>query len=380
MPTLGAQQAEVARGFAHFYNLEFDEAIEVFRAVVANHPENPHHYNYLSQGILYREMHRAGALESELVTGSNPFLRRKMQPSPEDEREFEAAIAKALELSEAVLKENTDDVEALYASGVAYALRSNYNFLVRKQHISSLRDATRGRKAHNRITELKPDMTDARLMQGVHEYVVGSLPFTMKILSFLAGYRGDREGGIRTIQEVARDGIRNREDAEVVLAAIYRRERRPTDAIPLLHDLIRRFPRNYLFRFELAQMYSDLGDKASALEALRQVAELKRQGVPGYTDLLEERILFSKGVIQFWYNDLESAIENLSKAAAKVDDLDLHAGVNSLFRLGQSYDLIGEREKAIQSYRKAIAHAPESDAAREAKRYLSTPYRRQRSG
>jgi tetratricopeptide (TPR) repeat protein len=45
-------------------------------------------------------------------------------------------------------------------------------------------------------------------------------------------------------------------------------------------------------------------------------------------------------------------------------------------RLGQIYDLKGRRQEAIQAYRRAIAYAPESDAAKESRRYLITPYRR----
>jgi len=33
-------------------------------------------------------------------------------------------------------------------------------------------------------------------------------------------------------------------------------ENQPGKAIPLVQDLIRRYPRNYLLRLELAQMYS----------------------------------------------------------------------------------------------------------------------------
>jgi hypothetical protein len=69
---------------------------------------------------------------------------------------------------------------------------------------------------------------------------VGSLPFAYKLLGFLVGFRGDKETGIRTLRLVAQKGHFNRVDAEVLLAAIYRRERRAKDALPLLADLIRR--------------------------------------------------------------------------------------------------------------------------------------------
>jgi len=45
----------------------------------------------------------------------------------------------------------------------------------------------------------------------------------------------------------------------VMLCAIYRREREPKKALPQLESLSTRFPRNYLFWFETAQMYADAG-------------------------------------------------------------------------------------------------------------------------
>ena len=73
-----AVDAQMLKGFEHFYNLDYDQAIAEFRALVAKQPDNPNYHNHLAQAILYREMFRAGALESELVSGTNPFIRRDM--------------------------------------------------------------------------------------------------------------------------------------------------------------------------------------------------------------------------------------------------------------------------------------------------------------
>ncbi|MDP9113835.1 MAG: hypothetical protein M3O20_09145, partial [Acidobacteriota bacterium] len=69
--------AQADAGYQHFYNLEFPEALAAFRAEAAANPGSPDAYNHVAHAILYREMFRSGALESELVTGSNPFLRRE---------------------------------------------------------------------------------------------------------------------------------------------------------------------------------------------------------------------------------------------------------------------------------------------------------------
>jgi len=44
--------------------------------------------------------------------------------------------------------------------------------------------------------------------------------------------------------------------------------------------------------------------------------------------------------------------------------------------MGQIYDMTHRRTEALEAYRKAIAYAPQADAAQESRRYLTTPYRR----
>lgn len=366
-----------AQGYDHFYNLEYDQAITDFTEETEQQPDNPDAWNHLAHAILYRDLYRSGALESELVTGSNPFLRReKVKSSPEDQQRFFDAIDRAMQLARARMDENPEDPLGLQALGVSYALRGNYNFLVRKAWLDALHDATDARNAHKRLCDLEPDNVDARMIPGVYDYVVGSLPIGYRILGFLAGYHGDRNRGIQTLQTVARDGKADRADAEILLAAIYRRERRAQDAIPLLEDLIRRFPRNHLLRFEIVQMYSDLGDKDQALEEIARIRQLHREGAPGFGDLAPERIDYLEGNFLFWYNDLGQALEHMKKVTVKAHELDLNTGIMSWMRLGQIYDLEGRHSAATAAYRKAIAMAPLSEVARESRRYILKPYRR----
>jgi tetratricopeptide (TPR) repeat protein len=366
-----------AKGFDHFYNLEFDQSVAAFDALVKQRPEDPKVYNHLAQAVLYREMHRGGALESELVSGNNPFLKRdKLKPSIEDQKRFEAANAKALELCAARLTANPNDVDALYAQGVAYGLRANYLFLVKKAWMDALRDATSARKAHAKVLENRPEMVDAHLIQGLHDYVVGSLPWTYKLLGFLVGFRGDKEGGIASLQMVAEKGNLNKNDAKVLLGVVYRRERKPELAIPLLRELMAQFPRNYLYRLEMVQMYADMGDKQKALDTLAELDKLKQLNTPGLATLLPEKINFSRGNLLFWYRDYDTAISELRKATGKAKELDLNTGSMAWLRLGQCYDVQRKRAEAESAYRSAIQLAPDSDAARQSRQYLSSPYKR----
>jgi tetratricopeptide (TPR) repeat protein len=190
------------------------------------------------------------------------------------------------------------------------------------------------------------------------------------------GIHGDREKGIRTIQDVARNGQLDRVEAEIFLGALYRRENQPRQAIPLVGDLIGKFPRNFLLRLELSQMYSMAGDKTHALEAAEEVARLKTRHAPGYDRVPWEKIYFQEGTIEFWYNDLDHALENMKKVAAASEEVDLNTGVSAYLRIGQIYDMTHRRAEALEAYRKAIAYAPQAEAAQECRKYLSTPYRR----
>jgi tetratricopeptide (TPR) repeat protein len=361
----------------HFYNNEYDEAIAYFQKEVDVQPDDPEAWNHLAQGILYREMFRNGALESQLVSGTNPFVRRaKMEVSPAVRERFTTAINKAMALGEADLQKNPNDVRALYALSVAHGLRANYLFLVEKAWTDALKDATASRKYSNRLLEVDPKFVDAEVVQGLHEYVVGSLPFYMRMFGFLAGFHGDREGGIRDLQLVAQKGVLSKYDAKILLAVIYRREHRSQEAIPLLKELSQRFPRNYLFRLEQVQMYSDLGDKQNALRVLAEVEAMKQQGLAGYSNLSVQKIDYLRGNLLFWYDDLDGALSNLQRATANPEQLDLGTAQLAWFRLGQTFDLKGEHKNAIPAYQEAAKVAVQSDIGAEAKNYISSPYHR----
>lgn len=367
----------IEQGFDHFYNLEFPEAIACFEQAIAKDPAAPDIHNHLAQTLVFQEMFRNGSLESELVSGTNSFLRRpKLEPSPNTEQRFLSEIDRAMSLAQARLATNPNDPAALYSLGISYGLRSNYYWVVKKAWRDSLRDATTARRLHNHVSDIEPYNVDARLVQGLHDYIVGSLPWHYRMLGFLVGIHGDKEKGIRIVQDVAQNGSLDRIEAEVFLCALYRRENQAGRAVPLVQGLIVRFPRNFLLHLELSQMYSQAGDGVRGLAAAEEIARLKNAHTPGYDRVAWERIYFQEGTIQFWYRDFDRALENLKKVVAAPQNVDLNTGASAWLRIGQIDDLTRHRDQALQAYRKAIDYAPEAEAAQEARKYLSDPYRR----
>jgi tetratricopeptide (TPR) repeat protein len=196
------------------------------------------------------------------------------------------------------------------------------------------------------------------------------------MLGFLAGFHGDRERGVAQLQDVAQRGVLNKYDAQILLAIVYRRERRLDDAIPLLNQICEVFPHNYLLRLEQVQMYSDAGDKASALRVLNEVEQMRIAGVDGFESLPAVKVKYVRGNLLFWYGDFNLALRDMQDATAKAQDLDLNTAVLAWLRLGQLYDLQGNHAEAVKAYRETMRTAPQSTAANEAKGYISSPYKR----
>jgi len=103
---------------------------------------------------------------------------------------------------------------------------------------------------------------------GVQEYVVGSLPWAVRVLVAFGGIRGSKDKGRAWVERVADEGDTLQTEARVLLALLYRRERRPLDAAKVLEGLIEQFPRNYVMRLELASMYLDAGQRDRGLDVL----------------------------------------------------------------------------------------------------------------
>ena len=78
-----------------------------------------------------------------------------------------------------------------------------------------------------------PNYTDAKLVVGAHNYVMGSLSFAVKMAVALAGLSGDKEKGLRYLQEAYHANGETSVDAGIVLMVFLRREHRYGDALQI---------------------------------------------------------------------------------------------------------------------------------------------------
>lgn len=310
--------------FNHFYNLEYEVATKEFRDFTVSHPRSMEGWNYLAQAIFYSALFDCGMMGSDLMM-SNDSLRHapKVVLTPEQDAELQNAVKATQDIAEARLKANPRDVEALYELGVTDGLRANYELLAKHAWLAGFRAANESRKLHEQVLKLDPDNYDARLIPGTHEYMVGTLPLFVRVAARAAGVTGDRVVGLKMVESTAAHGDTARLDAQILLAVLYRREHRSADGIPILQQVSRAYPRNFLFRIELAKLYADIGDRLRATAEVERINQLIAQGASGYCGA-------KLAVIRRNESEVEAQIALIPHS----QEVNVQPGTNSLAALG----------------------------------------------
>src|SRR5258708_31625594 len=138
---------------------------------------------------------RTGARNAGEYTNDS-FIGQPLRPAdPKVKERIRLLVASAEDLEEHQLKANPKDVDALYARGVTRAQFSLYTALIERAWFSALHNAVGARHDHERVLELNPNYLDAKLVVGTHNYVMGSLPWSVRVAVTVAGVGGAKEGG-----------------------------------------------------------------------------------------------------------------------------------------------------------------------------------------
>ncbi|MGA7908883.1 MAG: hypothetical protein WCA16_15850 [Candidatus Sulfotelmatobacter sp.] len=358
--------------FDHFYNMEYDRSIQEFEKILERHPNDPFAVNHLLSAILIRELYRIGAMNSGEYANDS-FIGQAHRPAdPKVKERIKQLVARAEELEEQELKANSDNVDALYARGVTRAQFALYTALVERAWFSALRNAVGARHDHERVLELDPHYLDAKLVVGTHNYVMGSLPWSVKVAVALVGLSGSKEKGLSYLREVADANVESSIDAKVVLALFLRREHRYEEARILMHELAARYPRDYLFGLEEANLMRAEGHDQEAAAAYRKVWQNGREGK--YGDLHYEISAYGLGELlrsERDYTGAAAAYEMVSE----VPNPDPEVLQKANLAAGEMYDLLQKRDLAMKKYQTVVAENGGTPPAEEARKHIREAYR-----
>jgi hypothetical protein len=363
---------QVDSAFDHFYNLDYDRSIQEFERVLDRRPGDASAVNHLLTTILMRELYRMGAMNSGEYANDSFVGNAHRAADPKVKDRIKQLVDRAENLEEQQLKANPDNVNAIYARGVTRAQFALYTALVERAWFSALRNAVGARHDHERVLELDPKYVDAKLVVGTHNYVMGSLPWSVKAAVALVGLSGTKEKGLEYLREVADSSGENSVDAKVVLSLFLRREHRYDEARVLMHDLAARYPRNYLFPLEEANLLRSGGRAQDAAAAYRKVWQNGREGK--YGALHYELAAWGLGELlrnQKDYAGAAAAYEMVSEAP----DPDPETLQKANLSAGEMYDLLQKRDLAMKKYQSVLAENASTPPAEKARAHIREAYR-----
>ena len=358
--------------FDHFYNMDYDRATQEFEKIVEKHPTDPFAVNHLLTVILMHDLYDTGAMNTGDYANDS-FIGRTPRPTDTKIKErIKSLVHRAEELEEQELKANPKDVNALYCRGVSRAQFSVYTGLIERAWFSALRNAVGARHDHEHVIELDPSFVDAKMVVGTHNYVIGRLPWSVKVAAAIAGLSGSAEKGLEYLREVAKSDGENSVDAKVVLTLFLRREHQYDEALGYMNELSAKYPRNHLFLTEVANLQRAAGHLPEAEATYRKVWQNGREGK--YGTLHYELAAWGLG-------ELLRSQKNLAAAATAYDlvneapnpDPDILQKAN--LAAGQMYDLLDKRELAMKKYQTVLAGNANTTPADQARRYIKEAYR-----
>ena len=232
------------------YNLDYEGARSRCRKMIEVAPDHPAGPQCYASGLWVEQLNRDWAAKATLYNDNASDAKTRVDRKQADE--FRRWTRQAKQLSEARLRKDPKDVEALYFLGAAEGLESAFAAGVERKFMAAFRSGTDAVERHRAVLKLAPEFHDAELTIGMLNYVVGSLPLPAKMIAATMGVRGSKKRGLEALERVAAEGKWARDVARVLLVDLYKREKRWEDSVKMARELAEKYPRNYLFKLQMA--------------------------------------------------------------------------------------------------------------------------------
>ncbi|MGC2301269.1 MAG: hypothetical protein WA476_20865 [Acidobacteriaceae bacterium] len=367
------QQPEVQEAFELFYNMDYDGALPRFEKIQREHPNDPMATAYLLDAVEFRELNRLDLLDTTFYANDG-FLTGKhtVVEDPKVRDRIRALGDQAVNQANAELKANPNDVNALFARGWVRSLEATYAAMVERAFVGGLKQALGARSDCDRALQLDPNYVDAEVVTGVYQYVVGALSMPFKVMVGVVGIHGSKGAGLALLRDDGERGVITRVEAETAMMLFLRREGKYEPAVEIAKGMAEEYPHDYLFRLEEANLEKDAGEGMVAADSYQRLIEMAKR--PGY---------FPNAHLELAYYGLGDTLRGQKQYSEAVDayrDGAVQAATSPelkrrcLLETGKTFDLMRQRDKAVQQYEAVLNAGSDTVQADQARRYMKSAY------
>jgi tetratricopeptide (TPR) repeat protein len=375
-------------GSEALFNLDYEAARKSFKEMAVAFPNYPAGPQFLADTLWAETLYQTRRLQSSLYGDDDTFYSTgDDKVDPKIVEEFRTLTRQARLLTEARVKQNPKDVEALYFLGAIQGLKASFEEAVERRHFAALKDGSDAVDKHREVIKLDPNYRDAEITIGLYDYTVGSLPLPVKIAAGMFGFRGSKKRGLATLERVAREGNWIHDEAKTLLIVLYTREKRFGEAAAYARELAAKYPRNYLYRLETADALVSQAALDRQTSHSTGVTATEKEAFATFDALLNDRTVRDTSarffdLIHFKYGEALLTAGEYERAAkefmASADASGAQQGLATMAHLyaARSLDLAGKRNDAMGQYRTVLARPNVYDAHDQAQAGLKEAFKK----
>jgi tetratricopeptide (TPR) repeat protein len=361
------------QGFDEILNLDFDAATRSFTILADQYPYHPAPPLYLATVIWLRELDVRQELVLDHFVHPGYFTKPANRAMPAATRTlFFDYTGKSRALAEDRLKSSPQDRDAQYLRGATEGLLAAFAITVDRSNSQALYHGKQAYGMESHLLEEDHPYYDACLLAGLYDYVAANIPWFLRWLAAISGFRGDKARALRSLDLAVEKGQYVSEEGRVFRVVLLVREGRAGEALDDLHVLLTRYPRNYVFPLTQAQILDGVGRREEAADTYLQVLRFAEEGKPNYqrVDVAALRWQTGNMLLPIRPQAALEAYQVLLRGAATQERWKVLAMLQS----GCALDLLGRREDAIRQYQAVLSMKNYDNAHAHANEYLQWPY------
>jgi tetratricopeptide (TPR) repeat protein len=363
-------------GFEHIFNMDYDQAQQVFISLEKDYPQHPAPPVYLASIPWLKEMERRQDLNLDRFIAPTYFSNKTDRVMPSRERaEFFKKIQQAENLAQAILERDRNDKDGRYFMATIYGLRASFAITIDHSLRTAFSYGNKSYSCSKQLVQEDPEYYDAYLILGIYEYTLGVIPWYMRWMIYVLGGRGSKEDGLAHLKLAAAKGQYVRDQALLASMVLDVREHSYQEALALARALTMRFPRSYLFPINLAQILQLSGRQEESLALLLQVEKRAEAGEPNFDRLPLATFRFNLATKFMYLSKLDPAREHFIKVIGDPRTPPREKALSHL-RLGQILQWQGHPAEAIKECRTVLSLPEVENSHRKASDLLARLNRR----
>ena len=247
-------ERQLEDGISAFYRSNWNKAGNIFSQLQAKAPDDARAYFFDSMIPFWKYYFGGNSAQA-----ADRFLERSK---------------KAIAISQQRLNKNPHDTTMVLMLSGLYG----YQSLVaasEERYRTAIQSGMTGFKYTRQLLSLDADDPKALIGKGMFYYMVGSVPSGLQWVTNMVGMSGDMQEGFRALEQAAQSDSYVSNDAKMILAYLYEREKKYQKSLMHLKELTQRYPENVIFQYNQARLLEQCQQPKEARQKYQQVLTME---------------------------------------------------------------------------------------------------------